>query len=145
VARIEEPLAGASREVGGADFMLKFRPVSTRSYLVLQGEVFSRRMRGTGEAGTTTGGYLQAVFRDGPFYAYGVRGELAPAAVPGTTLVLPTSGTERRLSALATWLPSEFERLRFQVAWDHLPGGQDGFEATLHLEFIIGAHGAHPF
>jgi len=144
-ARIQEPLPGASREVGGVDLMLKVRPVSTRSYLVLQGELFTRRMSGTEEAGTVTGGYLQAVFRDGPFYAYGLRGELSPAAVPGTTLVLPDSGTERRLSALAEWLPSEFQRTRAQVAWDHLPDGHDGFELTLHLEFVIGAHGAHPF
>jgi hypothetical protein len=144
-ARVQEPLKGASREVGGADVMLKFRPVSSRSYAVVQGEVFARRMRGTEEAGTSAGGYLQAVFRDGPFWAYGLRGELAPAAVRGTTLVVPGSGTERRLSALATWLPSEFQRLRAQAAWDHLPGGSDGFELTLHLEFIIGAHGAHPF
>ncbi|GEJ59264.1 hypothetical protein [Anaeromyxobacter diazotrophicus] len=144
-ARIQEPLRGASREVGGADLMLKVRPVNSRSYVVLQGEVFARRMRGTEEEGTASGGYLQAVFRDGPFYAYGVRGELAPAVVPGTTLVTSGSGTERRVSALAEWLPSEFQRLRAQVAWDHLPGGRDGFEATLHLEFVIGAHGAHPF
>jgi hypothetical protein len=144
-ARIQEPLAGASREVGGADFLLKFRPVSTRSYLVLQGEVFARRMRETEEAGTVGGGYLQAVFRDGPFYAYGVRGELAPAAEPGTTVVRPGAGTERRVSALAEWLPSEFQRIRAQAAWDHLPDGRDGFEGTLHLEFVIGAHGAHPF
>ena len=144
-AFIQEPLAGASRQVGGADVMFKFRPISTRSYLVLQGELFTRHITGTEEAGTRTGGYLQAVFRDGPFFAYGVRGELAPAAVPGTTLVVPGSGTESRLSALATWFPSEFQRLRAQLAWDHLPDGRDGFEAILALEFIIGAHGAHPF
>ena len=144
-ARVQEPLAGASRELGGVDLMLKLRPISTRSYVVFQGELFTRRMTGTEEAGTATGGYLQAVFRDGPFYAYGLRGELAPAAVAGTTLIEPGSGTERRLSALAEWLPSEFQRLRAQAAWDHLPDGHDGFELTLHLEFAIGAHGAHPF
>lgn len=144
-ARIQEPLPGASREVGGVDLMLKLRPTITRSYLVFQGELFTRRMSGTEEAGTATGGFMQAVFRDGPFYAYGLRGELAPAAVPGTTLVRPGSGTERRVSALAEWLPSEFQRLRAQVAWDHLPDGRDGFEGTLHIEFVIGAHGAHPF
>lgn len=143
--RIEEPEPGASREVGGADLMLKVRPVNGRSYTVLQGELFTRRMRGTTEAGTATGGYLQAVYREGPFYAFGARGELAPAVVPGTTLVEPGGGTEARLTALAEWLPSEFQRLRAQVAWDHLPDGRDGFEGILHLEFIIGAHGAHPF
>ena len=55
------------------------------------------------------------------------------------------SGTEYRATALATWMPSEFQRIRAQVAWDRLPGARDGFEALVHLEFIIGAHGAHPF
>jgi hypothetical protein len=143
-ARIEEPLAGASDSVGGADLFVKIRPVSTRSYLVVQGEVFARRLTGTPDAATLAGGYLQAVYRDGPFYAYGLRGETSPAVVPGTTIVTDTSGTERRLSALAEWLPSEFQRIRAQVAWDRL-GNRNGLEAMLHLEFVIGAHGAHPF
>ena len=54
-------------------------------------------------------------------------------------------GRERRWSALAGFLPSEFQRLRLQVSRDHLPGGTEGWEVLLHLEFAIGAHGAHPF
>jgi hypothetical protein len=54
-------------------------------------------------------------------------------------------GPENRISALASWMPSEFQRIRLQVSYDRLPGGQDGVEALLHLEFAIGAHGAHPF
>ncbi len=51
----------------------------------------------------------------------------------------------QRWSALATYLPSEFMRLRLQGSWDRLPGGREGPEVILHLEFAIGAHGAHPF
>jgi hypothetical protein len=46
---------------------------------------------------------------------------------------------------LAAWLPSEFQRIRLQVAYDRRPEGQDGLETLLQLEFGIGAHGAHPF
>ncbi len=144
-AWIEEPLPGASDLVGGADVFLKFRPVTTRSYVAVQGELFLRRLSGTPDAATRLGGYLQAVYRDGPFYEYGVRAEAAPAVVPGTTAMPSGSGSEQRYAALAAWLPSEFQRLRAQVAWDRLSGGQDALEALLQVEFIIGAHGAHPF
>ena len=54
-------------------------------------------------------------------------------------------GTEHRYSALANWYPSEFQRIRLQVSYDQRPGGQDGVEVLLGLEFGIGSHGAHPF
>ncbi|HEX9289503.1 MAG TPA: hypothetical protein VF904_08270, partial [Anaeromyxobacteraceae bacterium] len=135
----------ASRDMLGADLFLKIRPPSTRSYLALQGEVLLRRINGqiaapTGTeaepAGTEWGGYAQALWRDGPYQAYGVRYERAHAA---------SGGPEQRVSALASWLPSEFQRIRLQVSYDRLPGGTSGVEALLHVEFAIGAHGAHPF
>ncbi len=145
-ARIDEAGEDASRDVLGADVFVKIRPPSGRSYLALQGEVLLRRLSGFEAAGgagdvleppgTEWGGYAQAVYRDGPYLAYGARYERAPAA---------TGGPEHRASALATWLPSEFERIRMQLSYDRLPGGSNGFEALLQLEFAIGAHGAHPF
>src|SRR5512146_962127 len=144
-ARVEEPLAGASDSVGGADLFVKIRPAAARSYVALQGEVFARRLTGTEDASTRVGGYLQGLYRDGPYFAYGLRGEVAPAVLAGTTVVTDRSGTETRLSALAEWLPSEFQRLRAQLAWDRLPGSRDGLEALINVEFVIGSHGAHPF
>jgi hypothetical protein len=145
-ARIDAAGVDASRDVLGADVLVKIRPPSGRSYLALQGEVLLRRLSGFETAGgaggvpeppgTEWGGYAQAVYRDGAYLAYGARYERAPAA---------TGGPEHRVSALATWLPSEFERIRMQLSYDRLPGGSNGFEALLQLEFSIGAHGAHPF
>ncbi len=129
-----------------ADVYLKIRPPQGRSYLGLQGEVFARRLVAPGLPDQTdVGAYAQAVWRDGPYFAYGARYELSPAFVNGKEGVVQTYGTEHRVSALATWLPSEFQRIRLQAAWDRLPGGRDGLELLLHLEFAIGAHGAHPF
>jgi hypothetical protein len=144
-ARIEHPLEGASDSIGGVDLLLKVAPGTTRSYLALQGELFARRLTGIDDAGTRLGGYAQAVYRDGPRWAYGLRGEIAPAAVPGTTDVTPSSGVERRVSAMLAWMPSEFQRLRAQLSWDRLPGNVDALEALLQVEFIIGTHGAHKF
>jgi hypothetical protein len=140
---MQEPHA-AWREIYGLDAYLRIRPPATRSYLALQGEVVAQHLSanvgGLDEpleaAGTLWGGYVQAVWRDGPYFAYGARYERAPAV---------GGGPEHRVTALATWLPSEFQRYRLQVAYDRLPGGLDGFEALLQAEFAIGAHGAHPF
>jgi hypothetical protein len=144
-ATVETPAAGSSDLLGGADVFLKIRPVQGRAYLVVQGELFGRRLTGTSDAYSRAGGYLQTVYRSNPYWAFGARGEIAPAVVPGTTTVTDDSGTEYRVSALASWLPSEFQRIRLQLSWDRLPGERDGFEALLTLEFIIGTHGAHPF
>ncbi len=141
----DEPGTGGSRQLVGGDVYLKIRPLRSRSYVALQGEILARRLTGAPvplegvpaeAAGTEWGGYAQAVYRDGPFFAYGARYERAPAL---------GGGPEHRVSLLASWLPSEFQRLRVQVSYDRLPGGQDGFEALAGLEFAVGAHGAHPF
>jgi hypothetical protein len=141
---LDEP-AGGARDLFGGDVYLKIRPPRSRSYVALQGEVVARRLRGVvapeGEEpeeadGTEWGGYAQVLRHHGPHFAYGARYERAPAAA---------GGPEHRASALASWLPSEFQRIRLQVSYDRLPGGREGLEALLHLEFGIGAHGAHPF
>jgi hypothetical protein len=141
-ARRSEGPSGTFRDLGGADVYLRIRPLDTRAYLALQGEVYARRFRDVAgaPAGTDDGWWAQAFWRHDAYWGYGVRYEEAPAAGEASAV-----GTERRASAVVAWLPSEFQRIRLQVSWDRLPLGQDGFEALLHLEFGIGAHGAHPF
>jgi hypothetical protein len=138
--------ADVSRLLGGADVYLRWRPLTSRAYLALQAELFARRFRGgaTGAedgppGGTDTGWYAQAFWRQGARLGAGVRYEEAPAGGEAEP------GTERRASVLGTWFLSEFQRVRLQVAYDRLPGGREGLEALVHLEFGIGAHGAHPF
>jgi hypothetical protein len=140
-ARRDEPGAGAFRDLGAVDAYLRIRPPTTRAYLSLQAELYARHFRGLPDApsGTDWGGYAQAFWRQDAYFGYGVRYDWAPAA--GTA----APGTEHRASAVATWFPSEFQRLRGQLAWDRRPGGHDGLELLLALEFVIGAHGAHPF
>lgn len=132
--------AGQFRDLGGADLYLRWRPPTGRSAVTLQGELFTRRFRGVPDAGAADwGAYGQAVWRVGPAGALGLRYDQAPTA--GET----APGTERRLSGLATWYLSEFQRLRLQVSHERRPADQAGFAALVHLEFGIGAHGAHPF
>jgi hypothetical protein len=54
--------------------------------------------------------------------------------------------TPSRVTVMADWSPSEFSRLRAQVAWDDARDSGDTDEQWL-LQYIhaIGAHGAHKF
>ncbi len=133
---------GAFRDLGAADVYLRWRPLHSRAYVTLQGELYARKFRGGGlsdelkaalpmlaanvERGTDTGGYAQLFWRQGAYFGYGVRYDEAPRGRE-----TPAPGTERRYGAVATWFPSEFQRLRLQVSYDRRPGGQDGLEALL--------------
>jgi hypothetical protein len=142
---------GAYRDLGNLDLLLKYRPLSGRAYLLLQGELYTRRFRGSppaaippeaafqGDGSDGTGGYAQLVWRQNTWLGWGIRYDRAPAAGDSAP------GAEQRWSAVGNWYPSEFSRLALQVAHDQRPGGASGWESILHLEFIMGAHGAHPF
>ena len=148
-ARRREGGSGAYRDLGGVDVYIRNRPPSSRSYLAVQGEIYVRKFHDTpvpgGEPGEMESGvpqngwWAQAFWRQDAYLGYGVRWDRAPAAGDAAP------GTEQRLSAVASWYLSEFQRIRAQASWDRRPGGRDGLEALLHLEFGIGAHGAHPF
>jgi hypothetical protein len=90
-------------------------------------------------------GYAQLFRRENAFFGYGVRYDQAPSGADYGAPAGSAVGTEQRFSAVGTWFPSEFQRLRLQLTYDRRPGGQDGLEALVALEFGIGAHGAHPF
>ncbi|MCM2332989.1 MAG: hypothetical protein NDI82_03475 [Anaeromyxobacteraceae bacterium] len=131
---------GAYRDLGGADVVLRWRPVAGREAVNLQGELFTRRFRGVPDAGGAEwGAYAQAFWRAGAHAGLGLRWDRAPSAGDAAP------GAEQRVSGLATWFLSEFQRLRLQVSHERRPGGDDGWAAVAHLEFGIGAHGAHPF
>jgi hypothetical protein len=87
----------------------------------------------------TWGGYGQAVWRIDRNWEVDARYDNAPAPVAFA------GGTQQTWSALGTWSPSEFFRLRAQPSVVLLPEGQNGFQGVLSFEFTIGAHGAHPF
>ncbi len=148
-ARRREGVPGAFRDLGAVDVYVRERPPSSRSYLAVQGELYLRKFHDAPVAGGAPGElesgapehgwWAQAFWRQDPFLGYGARYEEAPAA--GSS----APGTERRVGGVLDWYPSEFSRIALEASYDRLPGGRDGFEGLLHLEFAIGAHGAHPF
>lgn len=127
------------RNLAGADLYLKIRDPSSRASLVVQGELYGRQLSGETFAEARWGGYLQADWRMDRNWDVGVRWDSAPApdAYPG--------GTQQTLTALAGWSASEFFRVRAQPSLVLLPGGDTAFQGVASFEFIIGAHGAHPF
>jgi hypothetical protein len=140
-ALVEEPVDGM-RDLAGADAHLRIRPVGGRAYVALEGEALWSRLRNVPGAADQHrwGAHGQAVWGRSPYFSYGVRYDRAPGLADGRL-----EGAERRLSALVSWLPSEFQRLRLQGGWTRLPGRRDGWEGLLAIEFGMGAHGAHPF
>jgi hypothetical protein len=127
------------KNLAGADLYLKLRDPAGRSYAILQGEVFGRQLGEQPFADARWGGYAQAVWRIDRNWEVGVRYDNAPAPLA----LAP--GTEQVWTALGSYLPSEFLRVRLQPALVLLPGSQTGFQGLLSFEFTIGAHGAHPF
>lgn len=134
-AAAREEGAGVWRELGSADLHVRWRPPAGRESVTLQGELVGRRL--TEGGGEDWGAFAQLFWRTGARAGIGVRWEQAP--------VEAASGFEQRLGAVGTWYLSEFQRIRLQLSRDVRPSGATGFEAIAHLEFGIGAHGAHPF
>jgi hypothetical protein len=127
------------KNLAGADLYVKFRDPATRSSVVLQGEVYGRQLGGQSFPEARWGGYGQASWRIDRSWEVGARYDNAPAPVAFA------GGTQQTWTALGTYSPSEFFRLRAQPSVVLLPGGQDGFQGVFSFEFTIGAHAAHPF
>lgn len=156
------------------DGILKWAPNfnPTETNFKLQGEYFRRRENGdlsfdtaaataggtrTGSyASAQSGWYLQGVFQFMPMWRVGYRydrlnsgstsiglvdsGALAAADFPILAAYKPT-----RQTIMADWSPSEFSRVRLQLAQDK--SRSDATDNQVFLQYIVslGAHGAHKF
>jgi hypothetical protein len=142
---------GAFRDLANLDLVVRYRPLAGRASLTLQGELYARGFHGKytaaipaeaafqGDGTGATGGYAQLVWRQDAWLGYGLRYDRAPTAGQAAF------GIEQRWGVVGNWYPSEFSRLALQVSRAQRPGGDSGWESILHLEFVMGAHGAHPF
>jgi len=156
------------------DGILKWAPNQnpTETYFKLQGEYFWRKEDGslafdTANAtgpGTQTGAYgsqqsgwyLQGVYQFMPAWRVGYRydrlnsgttniglvstGTLSAADFPILAAYNPT-----RQTVMADWSPSEFSRIRLQLARDY--SRMNAVDNQVFLQYIVsmGAHGAHTF
>ncbi|MEI7613346.1 MAG: hypothetical protein WCK63_10580 [Betaproteobacteria bacterium] len=155
------------------DGVYKWAPYgnTTQTNFKLQGEYFWRRENGSltydtqaqSATGTSTlpfasaqsGGYVQGVYQFMPLWRTGLRYDALNSGSPnigfgGSNL---TAGDFQRLasyhptrtSVMLDYSPSEFSRLRLQLAQDK--ARPDATDKQVFLQYImsLGAHGAHTF
>jgi hypothetical protein len=139
----------------------------TERYFKLQGEYFRRRENGnlvfdtaaaqTGSYDSTQSGwYLQGVYQFIPMWRVGYRYDRLDAGT--TSIALVDSGAltaadfpvlakynPTRQTVMVDWSPSEFSRVRLQLARDYSRMGEPDNQIFLQYIVSLGAHGAHKF
>lgn len=157
------PLAAAFRghtRVWVADGVWKWAPDgnATRTNFKLQGEYLQSRRSGelapdgadtAGYASTQSGWYLQGVWQFMPRWRLGVRSEQLDSGTPdygaNAGLYALTGYTPRKTSLMLDFNPSEFSRVRLQLAQDRSRQGATDHQLMLQYQTSLGAHGAHSF
>jgi hypothetical protein len=169
---VSNSFSGSSR-LWVVDGILKWSPNgnATETNFKLQGEYFQRSEDGyltydttAASFGTRTGGYasrqsgwyLQGVYQFVPMWRIGYRYDRLNSGT--TTLGLVDSGAlaasnfpvlsaynPSRQTLMADWSPSEFSRIRLQLARDASRLGATDNQVFLQYIMSMGAHGAHKF
>jgi hypothetical protein len=165
-ASVTDSFSGRSR-LWAASGVLKWAPEgnSTSRNLKLQGEYFRRREDGTltfndqlsdSYRSRQTGWYLQGVYQFIPQWRVGYRYDTLDSGA--ATLGLVDSGAlsaadfpilgaykPKRHTMMVDWSPSEFSRVRLQLARDESRRGEPDNQVFLQYIVSLGAHGAHTF
>lgn len=164
VGGVSNSFNGDSRTTG-LDFVWKYSPNgNTRErYLKLQGEYFRRKESGlltydTAGANltdsfsvTSSGWYLQSVYQFMPTWRTGLRydqldpGVASVGALNAGNVISNYAFNPSRLTWMADYNPSEFSRLRLQLAHDNSRQGLPDNQLFLQYIMSLGAHGAHQY
>jgi len=149
----------------GLDFIWKYAPNGNTSVtsLKLQGEYFQRREYGllsynTAGVDTTdvyrvaqSGWYVQSIYQFKPHWRAGLRydqlnpGNAEVGPLISGNIVSSYAFTPSRYTLMLDYSPSEFSRLRLQIAEDQSRRGKDDHQLFLQYIMSLGAHGAHQF
>jgi hypothetical protein len=141
-----------------ADGVWKWAPNgnATRTNFKLQGEYLHSTRSGSLVADTAgafraaqSGWYLQGVYQFMPRWRLGVRAERLDAGHPdfgaNAGLLAADPGNARKTSLMFEHDPSEFSRVRLQLAQDRARPGATDWQWLLQYQMSLGAHGAHGF
>jgi hypothetical protein len=143
-----------------ADGVWKWAPDgnATRTHFKLQGEYLQSRRSGeltpdgadtAAYRSTQSGWYLQGVWQFMPRWRLGLRTEQLDAGTPdygaNGGLYALTGYTPRKTSLMLDFNPSEFSRVRLQLAQDRSRQGATDNQLMLQYQTSLGAHGAHRF
>ena len=161
---VDNSFTGDSRTTG-LDFVWKYAPngnISVTNFK-LQGEYFQRKDNGsltfdTTGANTTdsytvtqSGWYVQSVYQFRPHWRAGLRydqldsGNADVGAGISASVISHYAYTPTRTTLMLDYSPSEFSRLRLQLAQDKSREGLSDNQLFLQYVMSLGAHGAHPF
>ncbi len=135
---------GLHTALAGIDVSFRWKPLQQGLYrsLLVRGEwMTSERERAAGATVRADGWYALAQYQLGRRWNAGYRHDESDHADDATL-------RDRGDSAILTFLPSEFSMVRTQLRQNRYaqPGGTvKATELLVQLQFVIGAHGAHPF
>lgn len=138
--------AGDRSSIAIVDAFLRYRPIDTRSdaSLSIQAEWLFRQRAISGDQLNDHGGHVQAVYRFALRWETGLRWQLASAVA--TDPHNPEWDDDRQqVAALLAFRPSEFSRVRLQVAGDIDGRHEPHPSVLLGFEAFIGAHAAHNY
>ena len=159
---VTNAFAGNTR-VWIADAVWKWAPGgnATRTNFKLQGEylhstrdgVLTYDTAGIGTPGASraaqSGWYLQAVYQFMPRWRVGLRTERLDPGSPdygiNSAFLVPEGFKPRKDSLMLDFNPSEFSRVRLQLAQDRSRPGAPDNQLLLQYQMSIGAHGAHSY
>ena len=149
----------------GLDFVWKYAPNGNTAnrYVKLQGEYFQRKETGdltydTATANTTdsfnvtqSGWYVQSVAQFMPRWRAGLRydqldsGAANIGAANAANVISSYGYTPKRTTVMVDYSPSEFTRVRVQLAQDE--SRQSMADKQLFVQYVmsLGAHGAHSY
>jgi hypothetical protein len=124
----------------GVDGTVRWRPLRRSIYhsFIGRGEyIVSRRDQPDGLQ-NSSGWYLSGYYQFGRRWFTGLRFDRSDEL---TNAEAHDSGR----SLVLTYWPSEFNQVRGQIRQTNYAGGFNAIEFLFQFQFIIGAHGAHPF
>src|SRR3989442_11334845 len=147
-----------------ADFILKWAPGGnpTVTNFKLQGEYFRRKEScalsfnnvASGDySSRQSGWYLQGIYQFMPQWRVGYRYDQLSHGTVSNSLgltaadspLLLTDYNPERNTLMVDWSPTEFSRIRLQLASDKSRFGVTDRQALLQYIYSLGAHGAHTF
>lgn len=152
-------------QTAGLDFVWKYAPNGNirDKYIKLQGEIFQRKESGMLTYDTTVanvsatysntqnGWYMQSVAQFMPHWRTGLRydrmnaGTANVGAANLANVISNYAYTPTRTSWMLDYSPSEFSRLRLQIARDLTRQGQTDNQIFVQYLMSLGAHGAHQY
>ncbi|MDD5056716.1 MAG: hypothetical protein PHQ60_02510 [Sideroxydans sp.] len=152
-------------QTGGLDFVWKYSPNGNfrERYLKVQSEYFRRKENGsltydTAGANTTdsysvtqSGWYVQSVYQFMPTWRTGIRydrldpGVATVGALNAGNVIGNYAFNPSRVTWMADYSPSEFSRIRLQLAHDNSRQGLPDNQMFVQYIMSLGAHGAHQY